>query len=159
MSGAAGITKRLRGGIRILGRDKKPRRKVLVRHAGDTVALRYADLDLRSTAGREYRTRVQALTAHIGGDPTPPQVVLIDHAARLHVLARLAWDELSRTGAFRDGQPRPAFQAYRSAAADEREVLRTLGIERKAKEAPDLSTYLASKRKALPVRIKDVEDA
>lgn len=146
MSGATGVTKRLGRGLRIVGGDKKPRRKVLVRHAGDTVALRYADLDLRSTAGREYRTRVQALTAHIGGDPTAPQATLIDHAARLHVLARLAWDELSRTGAFRDGEPRPAFQAYRSAAADEREVLRMLGIERRAKELPSLSDVLSAER-------------
>jgi hypothetical protein len=130
-------------------------RKVLIRHGGDSRALRYADLDLRSTAGKEYRARVVELTAHVGGDPTAPQRTLIDQAGRLHVLARLAWDELSRTGAFRDGEPLPAFFAYRSAIADEREVLRTLGLERRAKEVPDLNAYLASKR----IRIKGVEDA
>lgn len=141
-----------------IGRTNARRRKVIVRHGGDSRALRYADLDLRSTAGREYRDRVTALTAHVGGDPTAPQRTLIDHAARLHVLARLAWDELSRTGAFRHGDPRPAFDAYRRAAADEREVLRTLGIERGTKPAPDLASYLRNRRKRLPARVIDAGD-
>jgi hypothetical protein len=141
-------------------RNGRPR-KVLLRHASDSRALRYADLDLRSTAGKEYRARVTELTAHVGGDPTVPQVRLIDHAARLYLLARLAWDELSRTGAFRNGDPRPAFDAFRRAAADEREVLRTLGIERRAKLIPDLNEYLQTQgRRYPPLRLKGpVEEA
>ncbi len=137
-------------------RNARPK-KLLLRHGGNSRALRYADLDLRSTAGREYRARVQALTTHLGGAEavSTPQRILIDHAARLHLLGRLAWDELSRTGAFKDGNPRPAYDTYRRAAADERSVLTVLGIERKAKYVPDLHDYI--KRKRLP--LKDVSEA
>src|SRR5258708_1460271 len=82
-------------------------KKLLVRHAGGSVALRYADLDMRSTAGKEYAATKAALTAHLGGEEnvSVPQRALVDHAARLHLLTRLSWDELSRTGAFRRGNP------------------------------------------------------
>src|SRR3989442_14125356 len=84
-------------------RNARPR-KILLRHASDSRALRYADLDLRSTAGREYAGTKATLTAHLGGEAnvTAPQRTLIDHAARLHLLTRLAWDELIRGGAFRN---------------------------------------------------------
>jgi hypothetical protein len=102
------------------------------------------------------------LTAHLGGEEnvTGPQRVLIDHCARLHVLKRLAWDELSRSGAFRNGEPRPAYDAFRRAAADERSVLVMLGLERRAKEVPDLQDYLAARnRKRLRLgRTLDAED-
>src|SRR2546425_3731378 len=136
------------------GRTKRPDaarnarpRKILLRHASDSRALRYADLDLRSTAGKEYTASKAMLTAHLGGQEnvTGPQRVLIDHCARLHVLTRLAWDELSRSGAFRNGEPRPAYDAFRRAAADERSVLTMLGLERRAKDVPDLQDYLRSK--------------
>src|SRR2546427_1632887 len=150
------------------GRTKRPdaarnarSMKILLRHASDSRALRYADLDLRSTAGREYAATKATLTAHLGGEVTAPQAILVDHAARLHVLTRLAWDELSRSGAFRDGEPRPAYDAFRRAAADERSVLVTLGLERRAKDVPDLQDYLrskASKRLRLG-RTLDAEDA
>src|SRR5260221_11655443 len=53
--------------------------------------------------------------------------------ARLPLLRLLAWDELSK-GPFKRGNARPALDIYRRIAADEREVLRTLGIERRAKD-------------------------
>jgi hypothetical protein len=138
------------------------RRKVLVKHAGESRLLRYADLDLRSIAGKEYRARVEALTAHLGGDLTAPQARLVDMAARLALLASLAWDELTRAGAFKDGEPRPALSAYRSAIADERSVLAVLGIERKAKPVPTVEEYLQAKARehpALRLKGEGVSDA
>ncbi len=123
--------------------------------------MRYADLDLRSTAGKEYAATKAVLTAHLGGEEnvTAPQRTLIDHAARLQVLTRLAWDELTRSGPFKHGETRPALDAFRRIAADLREVLRTLGLERRAREIiPDLATYIEAKRQ--PLRLKaPVEDA
>lgn len=143
-------------------RNARPR-KVLLSHGRTSRLLRYADLDLRSAAGRAYQARVLALTVHIGGDPSEPQKTLIDHAARLHLLTKLAWDELTRRGAFKGGAPTPAHDAWRRSAAEERAVLATLGIERREKPVPTLDEYLEQKsRERKPLTFKrtaDVEDA
>jgi hypothetical protein len=104
---------------------------------------------------------VVELTSHIGGSPNAVQRTLIDHAARLRLLTRLAWDELSRSGAFRGGAPTPANDAYRRAAADERAVLLLLGLERVAKEIPDLADYIKAKAKRLTLKSRrdDAVDA
>jgi len=126
----------------------KPKKVVLL-HGNGSRALKYADLDLRSTAGKAYVRTKADLTAHLGGEEnvTAPQLVFIDHAARLHVLTRLAWDEIERAGAFKHGSPCPAFDVYRRVSADLRDVLRTLGLERRAKQVPDLDAYLRSKER------------
>src|SRR5262249_21192885 len=134
--------------------------KVLIKHASGSRALMHAHFDMRSTVGKAYRARVEALTSHIGGDPSTVQRTLVDQAARLHLLTLQAWDELTRSGAFHRGMPTPANDAYRRAAADERSVLMILGLERKAKEIQDLADYQA-KAKRLPFkgRTLDVTDA
>jgi hypothetical protein len=141
-------------------RNARPK-KIVVAHAGGAQVLMHSAFDMRSGVGKAYQARVDELVAHLGGADlvSAPQRTLIDHAARLRLLALLAWDELSRGGAFHNGEPRPAFDAYRRASADEREVLRTLGIERRAKPVPDLDTYLRG-RGSMPrlPRTLDLED-
>jgi hypothetical protein len=109
---------------------------IVVRHAGESAALRLGRLDLRSTLGRAYRSRVEALIAHLGGADAVsiPQLALVNQAARLRLLVEIAWTELTKTGALRNGEPRPALDVFRRLAADEREVLRTLGLKRVARE-------------------------
>jgi len=126
--------------------------KVWITHGGNSKTLLRATFDMRSAVGKAYQVRVEELTAHLGGAEvvTAPQRTLIDHAARLRLLALLAWDEISRGGAFRAGEPTAAFDAYRRVSADERDVLRTLGLERRAKPVPDLDSYLRAKAKRLP---------
>lgn len=118
-------------------------KKVAVMHAGES-ALRRIDLnlDLRTRAGKAHRAHVVALSAHVGPEPTVPQRSLIEQAARLRILAQIAWAELSSGGAFANGEPRAALDVYRRVAADERDVLKTLGLARKEKAIPTLEDYL-----------------
>lgn len=127
-----------------------------VKHAGNSRTLRLGRFDLRRTEGRKYRAVVTALTQHLGGPDvlTEPQRQLIDQAARLAIISGLAWDQLDR-GAFRKREPVPALNTYKSVIADIRSILSMLGLERRAKDVPDLHDYIARKR--LP--LKDVSDA
>lgn len=113
-----------------------------ISHGGSRALLREA-LDRRTSAGKAYAVRLNALAAHLGGHAalSVPQQALIDQAARLHLLGLFAWAELTRAGLFAKGLPRPAFDVYRRAAADEREVLRLLGLERRVAEKT-LAEYL-----------------
>ena len=157
---------RVRGYRRDGSRIKRPDaranarpRKVLIKHGSNSHALMHAPFDMRSVVGKAYQHRVRELSAHIGGEPNAVQRTLIDHGARMHLLTRMAWRELSTHGAYRHGSPTPANDAYRRAAADERSVLLLLGLDRKAKEVPELSEYLASKRLTFKGRSKDAVDA
>jgi len=119
---------------------------VFLRHGGGSALMRAA-FDGRSRLGKQHRAHVEALRAHLGGEPSVPQVALIDQAAKLRLLAQIAWGELMQSGAFRRGESRPAFDAFRRAAADEREVLRLLGLERRAGEIPDVAAEIARQRR------------
>jgi len=111
----------------------KPR-KVHVLHAGGTRVLLEAQLDRRTKLGKAYFQHVAALEAHVGGDLSPPQARLCDQAARLGLLAAMAWSELSQRGAFHDGEPTPAVDTYMRAIGQERQVLLLLGLERATKQ-------------------------
>lgn len=124
-------------------RARNGRPKVVhIKGAGTTsLALRHAALSRGTRLGRAYDTAVQEFTAHVGGEPSAVMKVLIDRAARAGLLAQIAWAEVVRVGAFRNGEPRGAFDAYRRAAADEREVLKLLGIQRQARPVQAIEDY------------------
>lgn len=125
--------------------NAKPKR-VYITHAGGSRALLKDPLDLRSTIGRAHRQFCEELSAHVGGDLSVPQARLIDHASRLRLIATIAWGELWRRGMFDGkGTPRPALDAFRRAAADERSVLQLLGIERREKPVKTLQDLLEGK--------------
>lgn len=138
-----------RGGRRVIRPDAAANartRKVRVTTGADSKTLLTASLDLRTRLGRIYLGHKQALVAHLGGDPSAVQLRLIDQAARLRLVCDIAWGELSRRGAFSpSGDPRPALDAFRRAAADERDVLRLLGLRRAVREI-DLKDYLAQSK-------------
>lgn len=116
-------------------------KRAFVRHGGGSALLRAA-FDLRTRVGRLHKAQVAALCRHVG-DPTLPQTRLIDHAVRLRLLAEIAWGEIQRGGAFSEhGDPRPAVNVYRKAAADERAVLALLGLERRVQPVPTLDQYI-----------------
>ena len=131
---------------------------IILKHAGDSRALRLGRFDLRSTMGKEYRDRVAALVAHLGGVDavSTPQRTLVARAARLGLLVEIMWDELSRTGALSNGDLTSAFHGFLRAVGDEERVLRLLGIERRARTVPDLDAYLRAKR---PPRLLDSEES
>lgn len=106
-----------------------------------STALLRDPLDLRTAVGKAYHAQKAELRAHVGGDPSLPQEKLIDQAARLAVLADIAWGALIREGSIVKGTAlHPAFEAYLRATRDQRDVLRLLGIQRHAKQItlPDL---------------------
>lgn len=123
-------------------RNGKPKKLHITGPGTSSRALLHGSFHLGTRLGKAWRERCDALTAHVGGDPSEAQRVLIDQCARLHLLVQFAWAEVLRAGAFEKGEPRPAFDAFRRAAADEREVLRLLGLERKHKPLPKLSDVL-----------------
>lgn len=137
--------KRIRRVRRPDARENARPPRVLVKHASGSRALMRAPFDLRSTVGRAYQQRVHELVAHIGGEANAVQRTLIDHAARLHLVTRLAWEEIGRSGALRDGAPSPALDTYRRAAAEERSVLLTLGLNRVAREIPRLADVVTGR--------------
>jgi hypothetical protein len=141
--------------------NARGRSVVAVKHAGDSRTLRLGRFDLRRAEGRKYSDTVSLLKAHLGGEVTAPQAILVDQSARLTVLTGIAWDELTKHGAFHDGEPTPALHAYLRLIGEARSVLVTLGLERRPKDVGDLQDYLrskASKRLRLG-RTLDAEDA
>ncbi len=126
-----------------------PKKVVITGHGGASRSLLEDPLDGRSIIGKAYMAYKAALLAHIGGaeKATMPQLTLADQAARFNVLTRIAWGELIREGAFKAGALAPAFDAYRRAAGDERDVLRLLGLERRMQPVPDLADYIAARPK------------
>ncbi|MFH2080739.1 MAG: hypothetical protein ABIK08_04540 [Pseudomonadota bacterium] len=119
-------------------------KKISVIHGGGSTALKALPFDGRTRLFKAYQQHVTALEAHLGGDLTPPQARLVDQAARLALLAQLTWAEIERGGLFKNGELRPAVEAYRNATRDEREVLRLLGLKRHSKELT-LSDYLSGR--------------
>ena len=111
----------------------RPKRTYI--HHGVGSALLKDPLDARSKVGKEYLAHKATLATHVGGDPSTPQLELIDQAARLRVLTAIAWGELTRAKELiKNGVLHPAFEAFLKAARDQRAVLLTLGLKRHARE-------------------------
>lgn len=126
--------------------NARPRKVAIVGHGGASKTLLRDPLDLRTVVGRAYHADKQALCAHLAGDPSLPEEKLIDQAARLGILADIAWGSIHRDGLFsKQGALSPAFEAFIKATRDQRDVLRLLGIKRRAKPVPTLEQYLQGK--------------
>ena len=92
-------------------------------------------LPICTRVGKAYHRHMEALRVHVGGDPSLPQVELIDQAARLAILARICWGDAIRNGVIRkDGSLAPALDGFLKATRDQRAVLEILGLKRQAKE-------------------------
>ena len=118
-------------------------RKLMVTHALQAGSILRDPLDGRGVLGKAHKARVVALTSDLGGDLSTAMATLVDRASRLHLLVQLAWNELSRSGPFKEGSPVPAVEAYFRAISHERTTLQMLGLERRARPAQDLQGYLA----------------
>ncbi len=109
-------------------------KRTYITHGADSALLR-DPLDRRSRVGRAYNEHKAALASHLGGDPSTPQLELIDQGARLRVLAAISWSELMRAKKLiKNGTLHPAFEAFLKAARDQRAVLLILGLKRHARE-------------------------
>jgi hypothetical protein len=81
------------------------------------------------------------MVAHLGGDATLPQSLLIQQAARLQLATDLAWSGVLEDDLKVDS---PAFNNYMRASRGLRDTLVLLGLERKAKDI-SLESYLEEK--------------
>ena len=117
--------------------------KVNIVHGGNSRKALTAPLDGRTAAGRLHASIVAGLVAHVGGEPTLPERELIEQAARLGVVVRMAFAELIDGGRLTtDHGVAPALDAYLRAARDQRALLESLGLARRAKDVPTLSEVL-----------------
>lgn len=107
-----------------------------VRH-GARSALLTDPLDMRTQAGRALSAYRQALVAHVGGNPSTVELELIEQAARLAILARVAWAEVMESKHLANGKVNPALEAYQRITRDQRAVFEQLGIKRQ-QHVPDL---------------------
>lgn len=121
-------------------------KKIRITHALKSRAILRDPLDQRTVAGKLYRAHAAALTSDLGGDLSIAMATLVDQASRLHLIAKLGWNELARTGLFdrKTGEAKPAYELYLKTTRDERDVLRLLGLERRARPMPSLQTYLGA---------------
>lgn len=69
------------------GRKRHDANGKLVRTSPHSAKLEHARLDRRTWAGKIYVATCKDLFAHLGNEPSAPQSLLIDHAARL----KIAW--------------------------------------------------------------------
>ena len=119
----------------------KPKVKY-IGHGGGSALLK-DPLDRRTRVGKAYKAHKEILAVHVGGDPSTPQVELIDQAARLRILSAIAWAELMRARTLvKNGNVHPAFDAFLKAARDQRAVLEMLGLKRQARDVPLLKDVL-----------------
>lgn len=86
------------------------------------------------------RQRDPIRSRHLGEGEEDKWASLVRHSARLELLATLAWAEVVRHGCLEEAPG--AFAAFLTAGRELREVLKLLGLERRAKPVPDLKTYL-----------------
>jgi hypothetical protein len=99
------------------------------------------ELDARTLEGKTERRAIRELTAHLGGDPTFPQEVLIRRAARLLVMVEYMERHLIESDEMSDWASRQIL-AWTNTL---RRTLEALGMDR---------PQLAPKRLADVIRIK-----
>lgn len=130
----------------LAARERTKPKTIKIVHALKSRAILRDPLDQRTRIGKLHRERVAALTSDLGGDLSVAQSILVDQASRLHLLAQLAWNHLTRVGLFnKRGDAVPAYEAYLRTISREADVLRLLGLERRSKPVPDLQSYLAAR--------------
>jgi hypothetical protein len=128
----------------------KPHRRIHanVKHGAYSLRLLDGDFDYRTELGQSVKGFKGVLVQHLGGESnvSGPEWILIDQAARLQVLTRIAWAATHRDGNFRlDGTPSPALDTFLRVTRSLREVLGMLGLQRHEKQIMSLTEYIASK--------------
>lgn len=110
--------------------------------------LQQGRIDRRTILGRLEQKYITEYRAHVG-EMTVVSNDLCTLAARKKLIANIAYAKVHELGVFDGvGNLQPAFDAFRRASSDLLDVLRLLGLERKAKDVtpPDLQTYIAGKK-------------
>jgi hypothetical protein len=98
------------------------------------LALLDGDFDYRTDNGKTAKAFRGVLIHHLGGEQriSGRQMILVDQAVRLQLLARIAWMHSHRNGNFKvGGEATGAFDAYLRVTRALREVLAMLGLKRR----------------------------
>ena len=102
----------------------------------------------RTALGRELHAWRQSVVDDLGGDPSTAQRGLIDLAVRTKLLVDSVDAYVLAMPSPVNRQKRclhPVVRERQSLVNQLQSLLRDLGLERKAKPVPDLTTYLAAK--------------
>jgi|GEM_PF-4965742 len=112
--------------------------------------------DKRSRVGKALLAEMDALREHVG-EPSYPQVILIEQGARLRLLESLFWGEINDTARLvgPDGVV-PAVDAMRSIGRELRQTLSLLGLERVTRDVT--LRDIVDGRAELPERADDGND-
>lgn len=103
-------------------------------------------LDGRSTVAVAARRFVADLTADLGGDPSRAQATLIELAARTWIIVEALDDWIMRQPSLVLHRKRavvPVLLQRQQLVDSLARALERLGLERRAREVPDLASYLA----------------
>jgi hypothetical protein len=103
---------------------------------------RFRQIDGRLYEGHLERRTIRDLTAHLGGDLTPPQQILVETAAKLVVVLDILSVNLVTKGEIGDFASRQIL-AY---VGHLRRILETLGLERPQQMPKRLADVLTIKR-------------
>ena len=104
-------------------------------------------IDRRSSAGVFMRRLREDLTDQLGGDPSPAQAILIEEAAKTALIAKAVGDYILRQadGLVRDGELLPVVVQREALVGSLTRMLVALGLERRGREVPSISEYLAKR--------------
>jgi len=127
---------------RAAARNARPKVKYLITGGSPQRSLLTDPLDRRSQVYKIITERIKELREHIGTDITYPLSRVLEQAARLSILVDTAWAAVNRDGVLHRGEATSAAEAFRKLAAEERQVLAVLGLERRERQVPRLKDVL-----------------
>src|ERR1051325_10442891 len=92
-------------------------------------------IDGRSQVGVALRRVREDLVAHLGGDPTAPESILVEEAAKLRVIAAAVGDYiLQQQTLVRDGELLPVVLQHAALVSGLAKLLKLLGLRAAARE-------------------------
>jgi hypothetical protein len=139
------LVKRQRYGKRPDARTNGKPRAVKITHGFRSKALMRDPLHAGTVVGKAHRAYIAALTSDLGGDLSTAERTLVEQVSRLHLIAQLAWNNVAREGLFgKSGHARPAYDAFLRTVNNQREILKVLGLQRRAKPVLSLQEYLGA---------------
>ena len=107
--------------------------------------VRLDTIDRRSQVGVALRRIREDLTAQLG-EPSAAQGIVIEHAAKLHVIGIAVSEYLfAQESLVRDGELLPVLVQYGALVANLTRLLTTLGLRGRQKHAQTLAEYLAER--------------
>ena len=106
--------------------------------------VRIDSIDRRSKIGVALKRVRDELVDQLGGEVTPAQRILIETAAKVRIIEMATSDYILRqeTLVTPEHDLLPVVTKYTALVGRLTDLLQTLGLERKAKDVPDLDAYL-----------------